>query len=217
MYKNLKLIVLTLTLTLWGYSSFSQEYKNADKLLEDVINKISGYKNFKADLSYTMVNNEMDINEKKTGKIFVSGDKYRIEMPGQIIITDGKTLWTYLEDSQEVMVSSVEDNGESISPTKILTSYNKDYSAKFSSDPKYKKGVLRLINLKPGDKGKNFDKMSVVINEKKLDLESFSVYDKNGNVFTYNILNIQPNVNLPEDTFVFDPKKHPDVEVVDMR
>jgi chaperone LolA len=213
----MKKLFLTLIVMNLSWVVASAQPKEAQKLLEDVINKVSGYKNFEADLSYTMVNKEMDINEEKQGKIFVEGDKYRIEMPGQIIISDGKTLWTYLEDSEEVMVSNLEDNDESISPTKILTSYNKDYEAKFASDPKYKKGELKLIYLKPGNKNKNFEKMSVLVDSKKKDLISFSVYDKNGNVFTYHILNLKPNVSLPSDTFTFDPEKYPDVEVVDMR
>ncbi len=211
-----KIFLLMLVVFVWNMHGVAQNYKDAGKLLEAVINKISGYKNFEADLSYTMVNKEMDINEEKNGKIYVEGDKYRIEMPGQIIISDGKTLWTYLEDSEEVMISNMEDNDQSISPTKILTSYNKDYEAKYGSDPQYKKGDLKLIFLK-SDKNPNFEKMSVVVDQKNLALKSFSVYDKNGNVFTYHILNLKPNVELPPDTFTFDPKKYPDVEVVDMR
>ena len=42
----------------------AQSDKEAEKLLEDVINHTSSYKNFKADLSYTMVNVEMGIDEK---------------------------------------------------------------------------------------------------------------------------------------------------------
>ena len=207
-------ILALLLFSFWGVQA--QSKKQAEKLVESVINKIASYNNFVADLSYTMVNTEMDIDEKKTGKIYVSGDKYRIEMPGQTIISDGKTLWTYLEDSQEVMVSNMEDNDESISPTKILTSYDKNYDARFSKDATYKNSNLKLIELKPTE-GKNFEKMSVLINQKKLELENFSVYDKNGNVFTYHIINMKPNTDLPADTFTFDTKKYPGVEVVDMR
>ena len=201
-------------LAFWGVQA--QSKKQAEKLLQSVIDKVSSYNNFVADLSYTMVNTDMNINEKKSGKIFVSGDKYRIEMPGQTIISDGTTLWTYLEDSQEVMVSNMEDSDQSISPTKILTSYNKDYDAKFDKDATYKNSNLKLIDLKPSE-GKNFEKMSVLVNAKSLELENFSIYDKNGNVFTYHIINLKPNAELEAGTFTFNPKKYPDVEVVDMR
>jgi len=196
--------------------SFAQSDKNAEDLLKKIVDKMAAYKNFKAELSYTMVNKEMDINEKKTGFIYVQGDKYRIEMEGQIIISDSKTIWTYILDSQEVMVSNVEEDDESISPNKILTTYSEDYKAKFDNDSKYKNSDLKLIDLKPNDK-KQFEQMSILVNEKSLSLDNFSVYDKNGNVFTYHIVNLKPNLDLPPDTFTFDPSKHPDVDVIDMR
>jgi len=194
----------------------AQGDKKAEKLLEEVINHTSSYKNFKSDLSYTMVNVEMGIDEKKTGVIFVEGDSYRIEMEGQIIISDGKTIWTYIVDSEEVLVSDVDESDESISPTQILTKYNDNYKAKFGTDKKYKNSNLKEICLKPNDR-KNFEKMSVIVNSNKLSLESFSVYDVNGNVFTYHIINLKADIELPPQTFTFNYASYPDVEVIDMR
>ncbi len=210
--KNVLLVLAVIfSVTLYGQSD-----KEAAMLLEDVINKMSSYENFKANLSYTMVNAEMGIDEKKSGIIYVEGDNYRIEMEGQVIISDATTIWTYLEDSEEVMVSNVSDSDESISPTQILTTYNESYKAKYSNDKKYKNSNLKEIILKPNDR-KNFEKMSVIVNSAKQSLENFSVYDENGNVFTYHIIDLLPNLDLPEDTFTFDYTKYPDVEVVDMR
>ncbi len=208
--------IFVIVLLFVSVSIVAQNDKDAEKLLEDVINHTSSYDNFKADLSYTMVNTEMSIDEKKSGVIFVQGDSYRIEMEGQVIISDGETIWTYLEDSEEVMVSSIEDSEGSISPTQILTKYNESYKAKFSQDKKYKNSNLREITLKPNDKD-SFEKLSVIVNSNKLSLENFSVYDVNGNVFTYHIIDLKPNLDLPEDTFKFEYEKYPNVEVIDMR
>jgi outer membrane lipoprotein-sorting protein len=210
--KNIILVIIMLL----SVSLIAQSDKDAQKLLDQVIDHTSSYINFKADLSYTMVNVDMGIDEKKSGIIFVEGDNYRIEMEGQVIISDGKTIWTYLEDSEEVMVSDVDENEESISPTQILTKYNDSYKAKFGSDKKHKNSNLKEICLKPNDKN-NFEKMSVIVNANKLSLESFSVYDVNGNVFTYHIINLKSNLELTADTFNFDYSKYTDVEVIDMR
>jgi chaperone LolA len=211
----MKYVFLIFSLLISGVI-MSQSDKEAAELLKNVIDKTASYENFKAELTYTMVNTDMDINEKKSGFVYVQGDKYRIEMESQVIISDATTVWTYLPDSEEVMVSSVEDNDESISPTKILTTYNDEYKAKFDSDSKYKNSDLKAINLKPND-GKQFEQMTIMVSKENLSLESFSVYDKNGNVFTYHIVNLTPNLDLPEDTFTFDPEKYPDVDVIDMR
>ncbi len=215
--KKIQLITgIIAMLFLFEGSLLAQPDKKAEKLLESVVNKMASYDNLKADLSYTMVNKEMDINEKKSGVIYVKGDSYRIEMEGQVIISDGKTVWTYLAESDELMVSEVDESDETISPNKILTSYDKNYKAKFDSDNKYKNSDLKLINLKPNE-GKQFEKLSLLVNEKTLTLENFSVYDKSGNVFTYYIINLEPNLDLPANTFTFDPADYPGVEVIDMR
>jgi len=211
----MKYLFLSVLFILGGILT-AQSDKKAEELLEKVINKMAAYENFKAELSYTMVNKEMDIDEKKTGVIFVKDDSYRIEMEGQVIISDGTTIWTYIQDSEEVMISDVEAEEESISPSKILTTYNEDYKAKFDVDKKLKNVDLKCISLKPNE-GKQFENMRIEVNEKKLTLESFSLNDKNGNVFTYFIINLEPNLELPDDTFTFDPAKYPDVDVIDMR
>jgi outer membrane lipoprotein-sorting protein len=194
----------------------AQSDKKAEELLEKVVNKTASYENLKAELAYTMVNHEMDIDEKKSGIIYLKGDSYRIEMEGQIIISDGATIWTFIIDADEVMVSDVDESDESISPNKILTTYNEDYKAKFDSDNKYKNSDLKLINLKPNE-GNQFERMSLLVNENNLSIENFSVYDMSGNVFTYHIINLQPNIDLPDTTFTFNPEDYPDVDVIDMR
>lgn len=209
-----KMLLILLLVSSWAVSA--QSDKDAEDLLKRVINKISSYDNFRAELSYTMVNQEMDIDLKKTGVILVQGDKYRIEMEGQVIMSDGDTMWTYLVDSEEVMISEVEDDEESISPTKILTTYDDNYKAKFDPDNKYKNSDLKLVNLKANE-GKQFEHLSLLLNSKNLNLESFSVYDKNGNVFTYHIINLTPHVEILPHSFVFDPALYKVLEVVDMR
>lgn len=197
-------------------SLFGQSNKEAEKLVKDVISKISAYENFSANLSYTMVNEEMSINEKKTGFIMVSGDKYRVEMEGQIIFSDGSTLWTYIVDSEEVMISDLSESEGGISPTSILTQYDENYKASFDNDKKYKNSDIKKINLKTSE-DKGFQELSLIINQSKLTLDSFSVYDMNGNVFTYHIIDLKSNQEIDDEEFTFNPEKHPDVELIDMR
>lgn len=200
----------------FSLSAYGQSNKEAEELVKEVINKISSYDNFKANLAYTMVNNDMDINEKKTGSIVVSGDSYRIEMEGQIIISDGMSVWTYIVDSKEVMLSKVADSEEDISPTKLLTTYDENYKSSFDNNKKYRNSDIKKIDLKASE-DKGFQQLSLIVNQLDKTLESFSIYDMNGSVFTYHIINLKPNIELGDNTFKFIPSEHPDVEVIDMR
>jgi outer membrane lipoprotein-sorting protein len=46
---------------------------------------------------------------------------------------------------------------------------------------------------------------------------STKVFEKNGNRYTYSINSMSTNADIPDNTFVFDPKKYPGVEVIDLR
>ena len=189
--------------------------EDAEILLKKALDKMTSYKNFKATLSYTMDNKDMNIHEKKSGTIFVEGDKYRIDMGAQVIISDGKDVWTVLRDSKEVMLTAVDPNDpSSVSPTNILSKYA-DYKAKIDHEEKAKDLVTIELNTK---KDANYKKVTVTLNSKTFELESFSLYDDQGSVYTYHIVNLKSNLTLPAGTFTYLAKDFPGYgEPEDMR
>ena len=183
-----------------------QAKNGAEELMKKTLDKVNSYHNFKADLSYTMDNKQMNIHEKKVGTIFVEGDKFRIAMAGQIIISDGKNVWTVIKDSKEVMLNSVDpSNPSSFSPTAILKRYA-DYKVKL--DKHASKGHLKILLL-TSKKETTFKKVTITIEEPGLLLKSISLYDQQGNVFTYHISHFQSNVKVPAGTFTFRPQDFP--------
>ncbi|MCC7317620.1 MAG: outer membrane lipoprotein carrier protein LolA [Bacteroidales bacterium] len=211
--KNLIQSILLFALFM-GSSAFGQN--SADDLLKKVVDKTRAYKNLKIDFTYTMLNEKAGINETKKGDLYIKGDAYKISLQGQEVISDGKTVWTYLEDSQEVMVSNAGEGDEAMTPSSLLTSYYKDYKATFVNEKDNIAKGLKTIELKPNS-GKKFSKMQLGINESKLQLMNLSIYDNGGNVFTYDLSKMVTDQNLAADFFQFNTKKYPGVEVVDMR
>jgi outer membrane lipoprotein-sorting protein len=211
--KNLIQSILLFALFI-GSSAFGQN--TADDLLKKVVDKTRAYKNLKIDFAYTMRNDKAGINETKNGVLYIKGDAYKILLQGQEVISDGKTVWTYLEDSQEVMVSNSGDSDEAMTPSAMLTSYHKDYKATFVEEKLNVAKGLKTIELKPNS-GKKFEKMQLGIHESKLQLMNLSIYDNGGNVFTYDLSKMTTDQSLSVDFFQFNPKNHPGVEVVDMR
>ncbi len=201
------LLAFLLTGTLYAQNS-------AQGLLKKTLNKMSSYKNFKSDLSYSMDNVQNKIHEKKTGTIFVEGDKFRIALMGQVIISDGKSMWTIIKDSKEVMLSTLDPNDPSnVSPTKILEEYS-DYNAKF--DKGQKKNSVKTLIL-TSKKKSTFNKVTISIDATEYLVKKFSLYDNDGNVFTYDITNFKANVDFPSGTFAYNPKEFPGYELEDMR
>ncbi len=187
----------------------------AEKLLKDLSAKTSSYQSVRADFSYTMENARAGINEEKKGTLLLSGDRYNMDAAGQKVICNGKTIWTYFREANEVQINEVAGNEESLTPNKLLTSYTQNYKSK----------MTRLKNQPPGsesveltpNKPKNFIRAVLTIDKAKMQILSFSIHEKNGNVFTYRITRFQPNVPVTDADFNFDPGKFPGVEINDMR
>ncbi|TSA23968.1 MAG: outer membrane lipoprotein carrier protein LolA, partial [Bacteroidetes bacterium] len=116
-------------------SATAQNDEKAATLLDEVSNKTKTYSSFKADFNYAMDNKTARIHESKTGTLLVSGDKYKVNVAGQEVFCDGKRVWTYIGESNEVQINEMDTRKDAITPTNILTSYTSNYQARIISDP----------------------------------------------------------------------------------
>lgn len=185
-------------------------------LLNEVSAKAKSSKTIKADFSYTMENKQAKINETKKGTLLVSGDKYKLTAAGQTVICNGKTVWTYLKESNEVQVNNLEDKDEALTPSKLLTSYSKNYKATIIKDKTNTDPNAVSMELIPNVQ-KNFTKAILTVDKIKKQVLSFKLFDKSGNIFTYKVTNYQVNVPSVPSDFTFDASKFPGVDVIDMR
>ena len=163
-----------------------------------------------------MKNVEADIDENTEGILFVKGDKYRLMIAGQLVISDGETIWTYIEDAEEVQINAIDDSDETITPSNLLTSYNHDYKSKYVKETFQYGTTVHVIDLTPED-GKSYYKVGVIIDKTKDQLLEITIYDKNGSTYSYIINSFTPNIELDDAQFTFNPDDYLDVEIVDMR
>lgn len=190
--------------------------KKADEILKQVTNKTKSYKTIKADFTFKMENKASKINESKKGTITLKGEKYRLSIAGQLVICDGKTVWTYIEDAEEVQINNVLEDNETITPDKILTSYNSDYKSKFVKEAAESGKTIQTIDLTPR-KGKSFTKIRIRIDKAAQQIASFAVFDKEGNTYTYIITKLEHDSPVEDSNFTFSKSKFPNAEIVDMR
>ena len=204
-------VILILLIALTGFSQGKDP--KAIALLEEVSAKAKACKSIKVDFAFVMENAKAKINEEKTGTLLVSGDKYKMTAAGQTVICDGKTIWTYIKESNEVQVNSLDAKDDALTPSKLLTSYNSNYKSKIikSQDP-----AIESVELIPTS-GKNFTKAILGIDKARKQVASFKIFDKSGNTFTYKIKTYQTDQPVSNVDFNFDTKKFPGVEVIDMR
>jgi outer membrane lipoprotein carrier protein len=209
--------IIAVLLILFSFSCFAQtKDAKASALLDEVSAKTKSYKSIKADFSYTLENKQAKVNEEKKGSLMLSGDKYRLTMAGQVVICDGKVIWTYIEESNEVQVNNLENKDDALTPSKLLTSYNTNYKSKIVKDNGQTDPNVETVELTPIT-GKTITKAIVSVDKSKLQIKTFSLFDKNGNIYTYKISKFQTDLPVTASDFTFDKSKFPGVEVIDMR
>lgn len=211
--KIYKQLIILLIISMVGTA---QAQNNSQKILDELANRTNAAKNIQVGFSYEMENTEADIHEATEGSLVVSGNKYLLKIAGQEIICDGKTIWTYIADADEVQINEV-DEEESFSPTKLLSSYTDDYDASLEKEYSENGRKYYLMKLKPKDKDSGFDYVHLKIEKEKMQLAAFILYDFDNNVFSYIIKEYLTDIALEENAFTFDETKYPDVDVIDMR
>jgi len=111
-----KLSILLL-LSIFSSSILFAQSKDAESILQELSSKTNAYKNIKVSFAYKMSNQSAGIDEVTNGTLLISGDKYNLNIAGQVIISDGKIIWTYIPDSEEVQINE-KDEESGFSPSK---------------------------------------------------------------------------------------------------
>ncbi|MDQ6890528.1 MAG: outer membrane lipoprotein carrier protein LolA [Bacteroidota bacterium] len=211
-------------LLLSGFTAFSQSSyigKNdadAKKILDNVSAKFKTYKSVVASFTLKIENSAGKVQGSKSGVVNMKGSKYRVTISGQEIYSDGNNIWTYDKSSNEVQITKYDGSSNMITPQKMFTNfYDKDFLYKLNGESKVGKKTIQEIELTPVDKTKTFFKVLVGIDKPNQSIVSTKVFEKNGNKYTYSVVSMKTNTNIPDSLFVFDAKKYPNVEVVDLR
>jgi len=214
----LKLMTVCVLLVFLSGAVFSQSRDaQAADILKEVTAKTKSYKSLKLDFTYQMENPDANINEVTEGKVLVNGDKYKLEVAGQKVICDGKTIWTVIPDAEEVQINTVSDGDNAFSPTKMLSTYSEKYKSKLIPKVTDLNGVnVYALELTPNEK-KNFDKVNLFVNKDKMQLYAISIYDQGGSVYTYTITKFTSDVPVKDSDFVFSNTEFPGYELIDMR
>ena len=193
-----------------------QNDPKATAILDGVSKKYKSYKAVQADFSITIAspNNTKDV---QSGTLYVKGNKYKLVLSKQEITSDDQTVWTYIKAANEVQINDADHDENMISPSDIFTIYEKNFFYAYTGDQKDNGKTLQVIELTPNDKTKPFSKVKLFIDKTAQNIESATVYDKNGNQYTYAIKKLTPNPDVDDSFFAFDTKAHPGVKVEDLR
>ncbi len=204
-------VILFLLLTCT--SVFAQN--GAKDILDKSAAKIKAYPAVEIEFSLIMENKEEDIREEHQGKAYMKGSLYKLEVMDVVNYYDGKNIYTYMPEAQEVNLKNPSDEEEEmLNPTKIFNIHNTGFKQKLISNT----GGIAYIELYPNDLNKNFIKIGIWVKTSDSSIQKVESFGKDGNNLIIKIKSLKQPTQLPTDSFFkFDPAQHPEVEIVDMR
>src|SRR3546814_302577 len=152
------------------------------------------------------------------GTLFVQpgGSKYRVQVAGQEMISDGTTSWVYLPEVREVQVSHVADASGELNPAQLFTLHEKGFKFLLKGSATVNDKNVHLIDLVPLESSP-YSKIEVAVEKSTHLLRRLKVFDKNGNHYIYHIKSISFDPGIEAGFFTFNASKHPGIEVVDLR
>jgi outer membrane lipoprotein carrier protein len=149
------------------------------------------------------------------GSVIISKDKYKLELPDNIIWFNGITSWSYLPDEKEITITKADrkDNSFQSRPSLIFTTYKKGYKTRLIEE----KTSSYIIDLYPEDIKGELMRIRLNIGKSKLNLISLEYKKKDGSVITLYVTEYNLTLKPTAETFELDPATFKGVEVIDMR
>ena len=211
-------LIALVTVSLTFAQSEEKTEKKAREILKKVSAKFKSFKSLKATFIITIENQKDKSSDVQKGTIQLKGDKYRLDVAQQDIVSDGKTIWTYMKDANEIQVNNASKDTNTITPANFLTLYEKGFLFKFTGEEKEKGMVYQLVELVPVDpKKKSVVKVKLKISKKDQMVYSARLIDRSGTVVTYNVEKFTPEAATSDSIFTFNTKNYPGAEIIDLR
>ena len=153
--------------------------------------------------------------QRLQGTLAVRGDAFRLDLGGQVLVTDGGTLWSYSRDDEQVVVQDYEPARVGFSVGQLFTDYLDVFRVTGAS--KATIGGVRhdVLTLRPRQSGSSVRDATLYVRSSDAVPTSVRVHDTNGGTLAFDLRDVEPGVSLPASTFRFDAPRG--TEVVDLR
>jgi outer membrane lipoprotein-sorting protein len=216
-----KTILFIASITLVAFHAIAQDQDPKAKAILDDLSKVTkSYKTITSDYIFTIINKDKKQTEKQTGKVFVKGAKFKLEIPGNTIVSDGATMWAHNKDANEVTIKNFDaSNEDQLNPSKIFTMYESGYKYKYDKEEKVGAAMCHVIILYPSIKPekKKFHTVKIYVDKTKKQMCKLVMLMKDGTTQNYEIKVFKPNAEIADKIFIFDLKPFKADQITDER
>lgn len=210
--------ILLVSLAIAQNNSLGKSDPEAKAILDGVSKKVKTFKAIQIAFTLKVEDIKGKLQGSKKGMVYMKGSKYRITITGQEIFCDGKDVWTYDKTANEVTITQLDQSGNALTPQKLFTNfYDKDFLYKLNGERKEGKKTVQEIELTPTDKSRNFHKVYLLVDKLSQTIINTKILEKGGNQYSWIANSMNGNATIADTMFIFDKKKYPGVEEIDLR
>lgn len=183
--------------------------QDAKSLLREVSAKVKSYDNITIDFKYNLNNSKENVNQDTRGDVSLQGDKYVLNMLGTTRIFDGKNIYTIVPEDEEVTISAYNPKDDKeITPSKMLTFYEKGYTYKMDIEQNVKGRKIQFVKLIPIDTKAEIKNILLGIDVQTKHIYKLIQTDSNGTSYTLTVNSFKTNQPLSKTLFSFDENKY---------
>ncbi len=204
--KHLKSFIFTIIALMIGTASINA--KTAKSVLSDAANKYKQCQSLTADFTMTVNGNS------SKGTITIAKDKFALSSPQLAIWYDGRTQWTYSPDTQEVNITEpTSEELQQVNPFAIVSAFSQSYKSKLLKSS----AGTNKIQLDPINKNESIKQIILVLDDKTSYPKEINIKLNTNNIVKIVVSNVKAGGKVNNAQFIFDKKKYPNAELIDLR
>jgi outer membrane lipoprotein-sorting protein len=213
-FKMKKTGLVTLLL-LAAVAAFSQKDPEAVKVLSEFSKRAASAPSVKIDFDIVAYDAQEDQETELGGTAVIKGDSYMLTLPDNLIRTDGKAVWNYMPEVNEVTITAPDPSDVSFisKPSLLFTMHEKGFKVRLLEQ----NAREWIIDLYPEDISTGLVRIRLAIGKSLYDLRSAEYKTREGITLTLTASGYDLTFRPPAGYFTFNPADHKGVEVIDMR
>ena len=184
------------------------------KKMQPRIDKVEG---LSAEFSISTYMAALNQHRESSGRLYIlrKKSKLRLEQADQTIVSDGKSVWTYIPVNQQIIVMPAEASKAGIRPDEFLFFYTNQYTHTLIGDEMIDGVVHYELHLKANTVLADFHELRIWVDSREWLTRRVLYADDMGSETVVQFTHIRLNPDMPSGTFTMSAPEG--VEVVDLR
>lgn len=227
MYMSKKIFILYFSFfsLFFMLCAYGQNDALSQKIIDDMVAKFKTYPSVSISFSATVTRLQDNSEPALDGTLWVKSNKYKLEIPGNVIYFDGSKIYQYLPEVQEVNVSKPDPDEDDedfqlMNPQTWFNLSSKNFKSKLVKESTQNSRKVYEIDLYPIQvKITKYSRIRMMVEKSTLQLVYLKAILKDVDGTQYAV-SFKPydifQTALRDSFFTFNYLEHPNVDVIDL-